>query len=225
MVSCGEDCITNGRYRNTNSSNISSGVKAAETRAANTRKEVGFLASAYYDCAQFVFNSGFHDIKIVNSQFGNMLNNYITASKIKRESYNKFMELSAVVSVTKYNKEDYIKAIYNAYNQDTQLSDKFKGGGNKLKNEFRQFIKSTGVNITPAKENIIYLQFLYNIAEATGNSAIKDLADKQRHEMGFDFIDFSGPEMKISDGDGCGHGIIHGNALKHYNQLRSDCII
>lgn len=218
MGACGEDCITQGRYR-TSTNNQSHRSKAAESRVANTRMEVGFLASAYYDCAQFVFNSGFSDIKIVNGQFNNMLNNYINAGKIKKESYNKFMELSVGVNIMKYRKDDYIRAIEMAFEQSSALSDKFKGGGNKVRTEFKELLKSLGLNISAEKEQIMYLQFIYDVAEATGNTGIKALADKQKSEMGFDYIDFKGPQMRISDGDGCGHGIIHGNALAYFDKV------
>ena len=146
MSSCGEDCITQGRNRSTSSFSTSSGSKAAKTRAANTRMEVGFLASAYYDCAQFVFNSGFSDIKIVNSQFNNMLNNYIAAGKIKKESYNRFMELSVGINILRYRKDDYIRAIEQSFEQSEELSDKFRGGGNKVRQEFNALLKSLGLN-------------------------------------------------------------------------------
>ena len=155
--------------------NKTSGEKAAATRAANTRRELEFIAGAYWDCAQFVFNSGFRDIGIVNNQFTNMLNNYVSAGKIKRESYNKFLELTLSVDVTQYCKVDFINAIRNAFDKASQMAGNLAGP--QLLKEFNQFLNKCNITIDDAKRKVLYLQLMYGIYEATGNSAIKEVCD------------------------------------------------
>ena len=210
MGFCGDDNINTSRGRQYAN-------KSSESRANNTRNELIFLAQAYYDCAQFVFNSGFRDISIVNNQFNNMLATYVGSGKIKRESYNKFMELAVGIDITRYTKPVYVNTITEAFDNSTALGDKFRGG--RVRKDFKEFMRGLGLNIGKDKEDIIYLQLMFDIAAATGNSAIKELATKQRSEMGMTSIEFKGPQTMVSDGDGCGHGVRYGNALEYFDKV------
>ena len=200
--------------------NRSSGQKAAETRQANTRREVEFIAGAYWDCAQFVFNSGFRDIGIVNGQFDNMLGNYVTAGKIKRESYTRFHELALGVDVTKYDKISYVTVIQKAFD------DSVKAGVNAdspmLYKEFQNLLNKYGMSLGEAKERILFLQLMDSIADATSNRVISDIVEDKKRAWGLKGVTFNSPKVKTSDGDGCSHGITYGSVFRNMDKINKN---
>lgn len=211
MGHCGYDSINTSRGKQYTS-------KAAETRASNTRREVLFIASGYYDCAQFVFNSGFRDIGIVNNQFDTMMNTYVSTGKVKRESYKKFQEVALGIDITSFNNKDiYINAIKNAI--DASMVYGSKVSSSKLFKDFQGLLSKYGLSLGDKKEQLIFLDLLNDLADASNSSTLAEMLDDKKVEWGLRSVNFTEPRVRTSNGDGCGHGITYGSALRNWDKV------
>lgn len=187
----------------------------AESRKLNTKNEVKFLAGAYYDCAVWVYNSGFRDISMVNQQFEHMVNNYVRANKIKQESYNKFMLLTMQVGFNGLNvtREKYISNIMTAL--ESSENGNFMGG--KLLNEFRQFIAKTGIKLSKEKEELLFIELFTSVGRASGNEAFLKAVEEYKNKLGISGVIFDGPRI-VTYNDGCSttrYGNIYANWDKY----------
>lgn len=176
--------------------------KAAETRVSNTRKEVQFLAGAYYDCAVFVFNSGFNDMNIVNSQFENMLTTYINSGKIKKESYSRFKNILRDLGYKLPNsKEQFIGMILNEFDANGFVINR---DVSKFKKDFEKLLSDSNISMPSTMRDALFLNTLWGIGEINSDKAILDQVETMANTSGLSGVKFTGPQI-ITYSDGCSH--------------------
>lgn len=175
---------------------------AAESRLNNTKKEVRFLASAYYDCEAFVLNSGVTDRDLINKQFNTMLGVWLRDCKVKRESYNKFTELLSKVKGTKYStKEEFVELICSRLEERkiTTIDE------NKYRASFNRFLSDCGIKIgDKLVQEALFLNTLYSIAEIQSNKTLIEQIKDRADTIGLDKMQFTGPRI-VTWTDGCSH--------------------
>ena len=188
-------------------------TNSSASRQQNTRNEVRFLASAYYDCAVFVHNSGFSDINIVNRQFESMLNNYISAGKIKRESYNKFKRIIDQVSSKSFGgaKDKFIKIVMDYFDSGDAVENRFQG--NNFEKEFYQLLDKYGMSDGPKiYRSVAFAQLLRNLAQIYDSTALENYFNTVVSRDVLGAVQFDNPRIVTYD-DGCSGGKRYGSVF------------
>lgn len=207
-------CDGDTGYSSKNTSNTSNSAKA---RLENTKREVRFIAGAYYDYCKFAFGSGYcANVEAVNNEINKAINKFVTSGKIKRESYNKFIKLFNSVGRKSLNnsREAFIKIIIDLI--DTEEYNKL-ATQNKLTTLYISFIEmleKNGIKMSQRKVDMAYVTLMKMFAEANvlDDGTTSDLAAK----FGFSNILWETPKVIIQPSDGCcGSRDIYGPAMKH----------
>ncbi len=187
--------------------------KKSESRENRTKNEVVFLAGSYYDCAQFVSNSGFDDIGIINQQFDSMLDRYISAGKIKRESYSRFKRILANCGYESLNKDrqSFINTIATNFNH-TDVNALMS----RIHDSFVVMLNSSGLKLSDRSAKLLYLDFLNNLSEVLNDSEFESYVNKSTGQLGLSNVKFTVPRVIIKRSDGCmGSRDSYGSAFKY----------
>lgn len=190
--------------------------KQAESRMANTKAEVNYLASAYYDCAQFVLNSGINDLGVVNKQFEQMISVYVNAGKIKRESYNKFRTIANNTGYTslKNGKEAFVASISEGFDNGGIAPG--NGGLQNMQRDFMEFLKKYNVVVPDKMKIALFIELGQSLSQLYDDPSIKDYFDKLASFNGLGNVEWKGPQVVTIRSDGCsGSRDVHGSLWRN----------
>lgn len=192
-------------------SNSDRGKRAAETRAANTRAEVEYMAKVYFEFLQFCKSTGINNMKLANKQFDNMIRPYIELGKIKQESYNKFKSYisNSGINPISMSKEAFIQAASDGFSSNiTNCSnDTMKN----MEKDFYSLLTKYNVTMPTLLFNALFISFGMNITNIYKDRSLKEYFEQLAGSYGFERVDWRGPEVIVDEGDGCsGSRVIRG---------------
>ena len=177
--------------------------KQAQSRLNNTKNEVRYLAGCYYDCAQFVINSGISDIGIVNRQFEQMISVYVSQGKIKKESYNKFRTVlnNTGISALKESKQKFVAIMDKGFDNNTLVTD--NTGLANMQKDFMAFLEKYNVMIPDKMRMALFIELGESLAQLYEDSSIKAYFDSLANSNGLGSVEWKGPQVVTVESDGC----------------------